>query len=117
MIQRKPAGMPGFDPYWGGPPKNSTTGANDVANDPFWGPLGIRWISYCSTDHDSEGGIWLSVSTAADPKVLSSWRTYDQALAAGLFASVTTKPSKNPIFKHGAGFSIETPHVIKICVD
>ena len=107
-IQSRPSGMSNSGPYW--------PSFVDVRTDPFWQPLGIKWLCYWSTDHSSgDGGIYLSLSINDDPKVLSGWRTYGAALAEGLFASVPTKPASNPVYVYqpGSNLSTETPHVRK----
>ena len=67
---------------------------------------------YFSTDHDAgEGGIWLYVCDGS-PTNPGSWRSYDDAAAAGDFDHVAGRPAANPIFQdpvQGDGHT-ETPH-------
>ena len=68
---------------------------------------------YFSTDHDSgAGGIWLYVCNGS-PTDPAAWRSFDAALAAGVFHHLGAGPQANPIFVdpiQGTGHT-ETPHV------
>ena len=93
--------MPGPGPYY-----TCLVDMRQVADFPG------RYALYFSTDHDpGEGGIWLYICDGApsDPR---SWRSYDEAAAAGGFDHVPDRPAANPIFRdtvQGAGHT-ETPH-------
>lgn len=73
---------------------------------------------YFSTDHANterpDGGIWLYLCNG-DPTVESNWVSYDDAVAAGHFDYLTSKPSSNPIYDasmtDAIGAQMETPHV------
>ncbi len=101
-------------------PANMTDGRG-----PYWpclvdyrnfAPLPADWAVYFSTDHaNGVGGIWLWVARGPDPKT-AVWKSYDDALIAGWFDSIATKPAGNPIVGAGAtnpaAFTqIETPDV------
>ncbi len=76
------------------------------------------WAIYFSDDHGSgTEGIWLWVARGSDATT-TQWLSYDDALAAGWFDSIASKPTANPIVGSGqaqtnpAGFTeIETPDV------
>lgn len=67
---------------------------------------------YFSSDHDPKaGGIWLHLCNGT-PTQAANWVSYDQALEAGRFDALPTKPAGNPIFRddvQGDGHT-ETPH-------
>lgn len=76
------------------------------------------WMITFSTDHSPSGsgnsGLWAYYCFDSDPTT-GTWLSYDQALAAGRFDSIVSKPSGNPIIsqfdavKNSAGFTqIET---------
>jgi lysophospholipase L1-like esterase len=76
------------------------------------------WATYFSDDHGSgTEGIWLWVGRGSDATT-AQWLSYDDALLAGWFDSIASKPTANPIIGSGqpqtnpAGFTeIETPDV------
>jgi hypothetical protein len=101
-----------------GPPesmsrKNFTVGAyyptlvkmEKVADFPY------DYALYFSTDHASDrGGIWLYVCNGS-PASPDSWVSYDEALAAGRFDYLETKPEGNPVYVDSVrGTQTETPH-------
>lgn len=75
-------------------------------------PARFNYMLLCSTDHASgSGGIWAFFCTG-DPKVAANWLTYDEALTAGDFDYLTTKPASNPIFVVSS--QTETPYIKRV---
>ncbi len=93
--------------------KNFTQGAyyptlvkmDGVENFPY------DYALYFSTDHASDnGGIWLYLCNDR-PSQVTSWISYDDALAAGSFDYLGRKPACNPIYTDTIlGRQTETPH-------
>ncbi len=70
-----------------------------------------EWALYFSTDHSNTGGIYLYLCNGR-PSDPGNWISYNDAVAAGDFDYLTTKPRANPIFRDTRqGGSTETPHV------
>jgi hypothetical protein len=96
-----PTGIPGPGPYY-----TCLVTMDSIDAFPF------DYALYFSPDHDpNDGGIWLYVCNG-DPTDPSNYLSYEDAVAAGHFDHLDTRPTANPIYldnTQGAGHT-ETPH-------
>jgi hypothetical protein len=125
-------GVPALPNIWqaakGSSPIITKTGTMDVANaGPYLPtiincdevravdsnfPTKFNYMALLSTDHSvGDGGIWLFLCNG-DPKLSASWIEYDDAVAAGDFDYLTSKPAGNPVYL--AVSQTETPYLKRV---